>query len=193
MKSVIITSVCTVGLALSAVAYADSVDVQPVFDFDLSELDGTAILTRTDTGAGVTINTKELRRLGAHTVWWIAFTNPDQCETSCDCGSDADFDQNAKAAGTSVFWATGRVVDVFGQGNFAANASYGEFPTGFDQVLLDNGGILNEDTEVHVVVRDHGRPIPRHLDEQLTQFDGGCSRRNCADVQFAVFPGAACL
>ncbi len=142
---------------------------------------------------GVTINTKELHRLGAYTVWWIAFINPLQCETPCECGSDADFEDNAADAGTSAFWATGRVVDFFGQGNFAANANYGEIPTGFDQVLNDNGGIADKTTEVHVVVRNHGRPIPRHLDEQLTQFNGGCSIRNCADVQFAVFPGAACL
>ncbi len=191
IKTFIALSALTLGFTSMSGAAADSeVDVQPVLDINTGEpVDGTATLTRTDSGVGFTINTRGLQAGGTYTVWWSGFNHPEECENKCACGSPADFNGNSAAAGASTFWATGRVADKYGQATFAATVAYGEFP---DETFYPRG-IDSAHAEVQLFIRGHGRPIPKLLEEQLTTFGGGCDIRNCFEPQFVIFPSPTCV
>ena len=92
-----------------------------------------------------------------------------------------------------MFWATGRVIDRFGQAVFAADVAYEVLPAGDDQVPFgDFARPIEEGAEIHIIVRSHGLPITSLLEEQLTSFDGGCDIRACDDVQFSVHSSPTC-
>ncbi len=172
------------------------INVADVFTFDNESVDGTATLIRTDSGVSYTLSTRSLQEDGAYTNWWVNFNDPKKCETPCACGSDADFEDPdlIAAIGIGVFYATGRVVDEWGQADFAANIAYGALPDGDDQVPFGPGfdNPIEPGAEIHLVVRTHGKPVRGRLEEQLNSFGGACDVRDCEDVQFAVNPSPTC-
>ena len=165
---------------------------------DGGEVIGTSELVRdfTERRVSMTLNTRELRRNAPYTVWWVVFNDPSLCANPCACGPD-DL-SNPGEIGIGVFWATGGTSDRFGQATFAAQIDEGEVPEGEDQVPFIEGVQFDrpiedaEEAEIHLVVRDHG-PLQRALlEEQITQFDGGCPAGGCFDRQFSVHQSLSC-
>ena len=167
--------------------------------FDPEEIDGSSILVRTETGIAYTLSTRELAPGAAYTNWWVAFNNPEDCVDPCNC-SDVDFANPDEVI--SVFWATGRVADSNGQGDFAANVDFGELPSNPDQVAFGLANPIEPGAEVHVIVRTHGEAsaLPDVLEAQLTEFNGGCAATSnedpaddaCFDLQFSVHRSPVC-
>lgn len=154
---------------------------------------GSSALTRSGKGISTIINTDALGAEYAYTVWWVVFNKPRHCSDN-ECGED---DLCVEAGGTnagdnSIFWATGRVSDPWGQASFKAHLDRnGELP---GQVLCGEG-ITNKNAEIHMVVRNHGSAYDLTdaglLEEALTTFNGGCNpgeinEGKCEDVQFAI-------
>lgn len=182
-----------VTLGFAGAAQAHETSAAPVERFSDGEVDGTSILHRIgDQGrVAMTLETRELRESSPYTVWWVVFNNPELCATPCACG-DPDF-ANADEIGIGVFWATGRFSDRNGQADFAAQVDEGELPQGPDQVPIATPLDDEDDAEIHLVVRSHGRPLsePTQL-RQLTELNGGCPPNECVDVQFAIHPSPSC-
>jgi hypothetical protein len=116
-----------------------------------------------------------------YTIWWVIFNNPEKCASS-PC-AESDLSPTARGAtGGAVGIATGQVLRANGRGNFGARLSVGD-TTGF----LFGPGLLKPWTaEIHLVVRNHGQPLPGKVDEQITTFGGGCDVNTCTDDQFAM-------
>ena len=184
----------------SALSIADTsyADVQRFSDE--SVVDGSTTLFVRVEGKGVTytMNASDLKKNHAYTNWFVTFNNPENCDTACACG-DVDFDNPdpmAKHVDIGVFWATGRVSDKHQeQAVFAANADYGVLPAGFDQVPFypDFASPILAGAEVHIITRDHGKAKKgSKLEAQLSEFDGGCPKDGCVDVQFSINPSPSC-
>jgi hypothetical protein len=145
-------------------------------------------------GVAYTMNASDLEKNHAYTQWFVTFNKPALCATPCECGADEDFETNMADIG--VFWATGRVSDKHqAQAVFAANADYYVLPTGSDQVPFPGfASPIQEGAEVHIITRDHGKAKKgRKLEAQLSEFDGGCPKNGCMDVQFSINPSPSCV
>lgn len=148
----------------------------------------SSVMIRNADGVAYTISTTGLLPGGAYTNWWVIFNEPQFCSPP-GCGAD-DFPQNGgnPNAGASVLWATGRVVDANGQGNFASHLAAGGVSSAPGQVLF-GPALLNPRAEIHIIVRSHGPASgdPNVLQLQLTTVAGGCSLSNpCQDQQFVL-------
>ena len=159
----------------------------------------------------------------AVTLWWVIFNDPARCTANpggaVQCGNvdvfGAPFLQSVADgapdptliapnldARPGVLFATGGVTTRKGRVRLVASlyrSAAGERLTlapGADPMGLGRG-LESAEAEIHLVVRDHGRPVFRDLLPQITQFlDPYCSdpnllyfagRNTCADEQFAVF------
>jgi hypothetical protein len=176
----------------SATAHADgraNVTVNPVFTFDLDEIEGaSSTLIRTDNGVSMVLSTSGLEP-GAYTVWFIVFNDPEACfnppADDIPCGDDpADFEVgNPARSGFTL--ATGHIVDDSGEATFAGHLNVGD-------LLLNNDLELDEvlenarTAEVHLIVRFHGEADPGRIHEQLRT--GEFDDPSVVDVQFAVNP-----
>ena len=141
-----------------------------------------ATLHRSEDGVELNLDTKLPE--GAYTSWWVVFNHPEYCEDGCD---DADLENPAVNA--SVFYATGEIVDDEGMVNFNAELLEGILPTGDDQIVLGEDGLVDSfSAEIHPVIRTHGEVIPGQEELQTTTFNGGCPPEGCQDIQFALFP-----
>jgi hypothetical protein len=148
-----------------------------------TQLEGASSqLVRTDAGVTATFETHSLEAGAVHTLWWVVFNEPENCEAgtvgSCGLG-----DLMNDLAVPSLLWGAGNVAEDSGTGGFGAHLRVGNPPgeVRFGPGLLDPWG-----AEIHVVVRSHGAPIPGQVHEQLTAFIGGCDVNICANLQFAV-------
>ena len=193
----IASAIVTVAFAAFApltLAETSYVDVQRFSDESVVEGSTTLFVRVEGKGVAYTMNASELKKDHAYTNWFVTFNNPDMCTTSCAC-AEVDFDKVDVDIG--VFWATGRVADKLGQATFAANADYGlPLPAGVDQVPFypDFASPIMEGAEVHIITRDHGKKKKgKKLEEQLTEFNGGCPKDGCVDVQFSVNPNPTCV
>ena len=159
----------------------------------------------------------------AVTVWWVIFNAPENCYgnpvpgTNCT-GLDlfgAEFIESMENgtpnpgliapnldAKPAVVYASGDVTRANGRIRFAASIfkspaeTHLALPAGVDPMGFGRA-YENEDAEIHLVVRDHGKAVPGQTLVQTTNFlDPYCSDPNllffsgdnlCIDVQFAVF------
>lgn len=136
--------------------------------------------------------------------WWAIFNRPENCSDDV-CGVDDVFlvDEQgnrlkneegaarpnlpARAATEfSLLRATGTIIDVDGSAEFRAHP-----PIGDTQEVYFGPGLLNlMGSEVHLIVRTHGPPIPGRLHEQLNTDWGGCPegwpKTPCGDLQVAI-------
>lgn len=188
--TVSVLAALTVTLAAPATVAGTSYSDVQKFE-DESVVDGTSILTRTKKGVAYTLNTRMLRKNRTYTNWFVTFNNPRKCNTPCAC-DESDFENSKVRIG--VFWATGRISDRHGQAVFSGHTDYGKLPTGFDQIVEGLERPLRRRSEIHIVVRDHGKPLRlrRKVEEQLNSFNGGCGRRDCKDVLFAIHRSPFC-
>ena len=165
----------------------------------------------------------------AVTLWWVIFNDPDECSANPggmeQCGAVDVFGEAFLAsiasgapdpsliapnldAGLAVLYATGGITDATGGITLAASIYRS---TGGQPLQIPNAGAIadplglgsgltNQDAEIHLVVRDHGRRMRGGETMQISSFlDPYCSDPNllyfagenvCADAQFAIFaPG----
>jgi len=112
---------------------------------------------------------------GAYTNWWVIINNPEACTDGvCD---EADVFENP-ATNSSVFWATGGIVEKNGVGNFSARIEVGELPTGQDQFVFGLGLVNPATAEVHIIVKYHGPASddPNELYLQTNTLTGLCDQ-----------------
>lgn len=190
-------------------------DRQPVYDFATGEQVPRAwsVLWRIDDDHGGEDRiASRVRTWGtprhAVTLWYVVFNDPGNCSDGV-CGEDDIFVDGMMDKGpdldaideaeVSVVYAAGRVVRRSGRVVLRGGLEEDEVPGGTNQVVIghpDDGSLIPspvtgikdvEESEVHVVVQDHGRAhrnrALRH--QQLTQFQGACNP-DCVDIQFAV-------
>ncbi len=153
----------------------------------------SSVLIRNANGVAYTTSTTGLLAGGAYTVWWVIFNNPEFCSPP-GCAAK-DFPPNGDPrVQASVLWASGRVVDGRGQGNFSSHLAARGVSAAPGQILFGPALLDAFGAEIHLVVRSHGPASmnPVVLNAQLTTFGGNCSiiPNPCQDQQAAQhFPG----
>jgi hypothetical protein len=175
--------------ALSAAAVAETVSTVPVIQLPSLEAVGdgavSTIIRDTD---GVTVNVHTRLEPGPHTLWLLVWNDPSRCSaTPCSPSVDAP---------DSVLYAGGNLIISTGRAWYGARLGVGETGDvigGAQQLgLTDPMG-----AEVHAVLRSKGPVIIDRLEEQLSNFGGGCDVNQCANVQGAAHvpgaPGAASM
>ena len=168
---------------------------------DLSET-GEATLFRTRRGVVANINVEDLN-YGVYTLWWVIWNNPEACGT--DGCTDADFGR--PEVDVDIGYAGGGFVGRRGKLRRTVWLFEGQSLNGFptELGLTSGSGLMDaQDSEVHIVVRDHGEPIWGLIRDMRSTFQGGCTYddlppsvpevygtpgpNTCVDVAFAVFP-----
>lgn len=147
---------------------------------------GKATLKRKKNHIEGKIKTKDLTP-GAYTVWWIIFNDPSACIDGCD-GSDLRDSEGVPNPGTSVAFASGKVVKKNGKGNFRAKLKVGD-----NSGALFGPGLTNlSGAEIHMVIRYHGPKVKAFMPAQINSFGGGCIGFGgdfaCYDPQAVGFP-----
>jgi hypothetical protein len=145
-----------------ATATAESVEV------------GTSTLTRTDSGIALVLHTTGLQAGHAVTIWWMVFNHPEACVSGAATPDPDDprcgmADMENAAAGLSVLYAAGNIVDEDGAADFGAYLQEGDTDgalEGMDLGLLDAAAV-----DVHLVVRDHGPADPHMVAGQIRTFE----------------------
>lgn len=139
---------------------------------------------------------------GAYTIWYVIFNDPGNC--SGDCGED-----DLMLPGTGIIWATGKVVQANGIGNFSDKLYVGEHRDPGTQEVFVGDNLSSplaypKMSEVHLIVKYHGLASddPNVLQEQVSTFLGSCGEDDgansfdagpvfgtqCFDPQAAIFP-----
>jgi len=126
------------------------------------------------------------------TIWLVVINYPEAC-TSVPC-TEADIFGSipANPTKTSVCYLTGQVVRNNGKGVFAGQLGAGTNHGCFFPEDPNPYGLMDAArAEVHLVVQEHGSPLPggEGLEEQVSQFQGGCNTE-CVDTQFATHVAA---
>ena len=143
---------------------------------------GSSQLVRTNAGVTATLQTPSLEPGAVYSLWWVVFNAPENCGagTVGTCGLG---DLMNDAAMPSLLWGAGHVVGGDGMGNFGAHLRVSHPP---GEVRLGPGLLDARGAAIHLVVRNHGAPIPDRLSVQLSSFNGGCDVNICSNDQFAV-------
>ncbi len=137
----------------------------------------SATLTRHNGMVRYNITTNNLDAGAAYTNWWVIWNDPTECDGGCD-GTDLG------VPGSSVLWATGRVLNNHGNAQFSALLHENSAP---GQVLFGPGLTDAENAEIHVVIQAHGQVNPMHVYEQTHYVEAGCNP-TCVDQQAVAFP-----
>lgn len=191
-------------LALSTPPSNLTVTEAPVLTFDGSDRSfGTSTLVRHDDAVEGWIHTTGLGPDETVTLWWVIFNEPDRC-TPPACDADDIFSEGDPTAALATDRiAAADVVVGHAAGGVARDGAIslafaldeGE-PVADRQIGTSPGLRSARAAEIHLVVRSHG-PVGANLQDQLTTFDGGCTRflvppdrpagrGECGDIQFAV-------
>jgi len=142
-------------------------------------------------GSVMAVRGSDLPEGHAVTAWWVIFNRPEMCSDGV-CGEDDVLPMPGnEAAGVSVLFADGQVINNEGNGFFwdalgRADTMEAVFGPGLTNPLT---------AEIHYVLRTHG-PVQENIkEEQLTTLMGGCAAEAphapCKDLQYAVFKQAA--
>ncbi len=150
-----------------------------------------SILIRNENGIAYTISTTMLQPSSPYTNWYAIFNHPEFCSDPGCGGKDLPppFGTGDPRVEGSLVWATGRVVDANGQGNFSGHLGVGKAAA--PGVVPAGDGLLNPlGAEIHIAVRAHGPALTgAALQAQLTMLNGGCPPNpaaNCQNVQVAM-------
>ena len=201
----VVTTLAAIGLLLAGlVMYGNVVSAAPaaegntvpVMDFEdhgkvmvmNPRQRGTSDLVRTVDGLSMNIDTSDLP-VGAYTVWWTIFNNPDLCTPGgCSMGDDTGKDGKPNPAEGSVLWATGGIVGPDRMGHFSASLGVG-LENAPGQVGRGPGLIDPMGAEVLLALRYHGPTLwddSEALTGQITTSKGSCDVFDCYDVQAAL-------
>lgn len=156
---------------------------------------GSSTLTRTGSGIALDLHTTGLQAGHAVTVWWMVFNHPQACVSGATTDDPGDprcgmADMSNPAAGLSVLYAAGHVIDEDGVADFGAYLQEGDTDGALEGMAL---GLLDAAAaDVHLVVRDHGPADPQMVVEQIHTF-GACNPPtppdkplSCTDLQMSV-------
>ena len=121
------------------------------------------------------------------TIWLLVINYAEAC-ASMPCVEDDVFGSlPANPTKATVCYLTGQLVRNNGKAAFSGRLGAGSnhgcfFPEDPNPYALSDAARA----EVHVIVQEHGSPLPggAGLEEQLTQFLGGCNP-DCVDTQFS--------
>jgi len=141
--------------------------------------------------------------VGAYTVWWVVFNNPEECVGGCNVS-----DLFNPAVGGSVFFSTGLIVeddgapgDGLGSALFRDVHYIGSYRGVFGhQDIIPGPNVDSKGAEIHNIIKYHGAPSgdPEVLHDQLTTLLGSCGMDangfvdptgtiQCFDPQFVAF------
>ena len=163
---------------------------------NVEDVSGFARLIRDRSGITVELSTTGLDPHRVHTVWWVVFNAPENCNsmavmtpvTEGQRCSEADLFDPATESG--VIWASVMPVSDLGIGQVSVRLPEGDL-TG-QTPLVDITGvnplINSKKAEVFVDIRQHMEPGENVL-EQITTFELACPPDECLTVQTSVFPG----
>ncbi len=151
---------------------------------------GFAQLTAEPFAVSMVFEANELTTGDAVTAWWVVFNQPELC-TDQVCGEDDVLPPPGNtAAGVSVLYADGKVVDTQGKARFASIL----LPNDTTEAIFGPGLTNPMGAEIHLVLRTHGPMVLELRSEQLSSLNGGCDpeppNTPCRDVQFAIFAPA---
>ena len=169
-------------LSLGSLAYAAKVTTAPVNDLStFAPIGDGAVSTIIREIDGVTVTVHTTLDPGPHTVWLLVWNDSSRCTADGGGCLPPPFGSDPP---DSVFYATGNVVPSTGVGNFTARLGVGE--TANVTGGIEQAGLTNPmGAEIHAILRSKGSVIPDLLDEQLSNFQGGCDVNACANVQGA--------
>lgn len=163
--------------------------------------DGTATLTRTNSGVSMTIHTSVGGQLfdlpagtplaanwevgDATTNWFVVFNNPGGCTDPCGEDDIIRGIPDGGPAQVSVHFAAGH-----NAGGSSWNAA-GSLREGDTSGMLFGVPLQDAMTaEIHIVARSHGPMaslLPGERGSALNSVDGGCGTNTCGDAQAAIF------
>lgn len=173
-------------IVTSQFAVAETVTTIPIVNLpNLDAVGGGAVSTIVRDTGGVTVTMHTTLEPGPHTLWLLVWNNPSGCaSTPCTPPPSGGSDPP-----DSVIYAGGNLIISTGRAEYGVRLDVGDTSDiigGREQLGLTNpaGG------EVHAVLRSKGAIIPDRLEEQLSNFEGGCDVNQCANVQAAAhLPG----
>ena len=145
---------------------------------------GQSHLTRNHKGLRANVRTSGLTPGDVVTMWITTFQNPDGCDGACDIPPE-DFPGglgSTQVAGAAIVPNNGRL-GIAGKLDVGDEVVFGGMFGGPVVQVFDNPF----GSEVHLVVRTHGPPIPGRLDEQMSLFPGGCDENACENIQVALY------
>lgn len=127
-----------------------------------------AQLAAVDGGAFVSFDTVGLKPGHVHTLWFVAISNPSVCATVPCTGKDVLL--NTDAVQADAGFAGGVIAKEDGSASFAFFQPQGALTNGwFGRGLNDV-----ENSEIHLVVKDHGPIIEGRVTEMLSTFRDAC-------------------
>ena len=159
---------------------------------------GASTLMRYENAVDMTIHTTGLEPGHVYTVWYVIFNNPDACGDECGPhdfpagvpGAKVGPEEPNPAVQASVLWAAGNVVGPSGIGEFRGRLERGN-PPGF--VIFGPGLVDPMNSDIHLLVRSHGRAMLGKVAEQMSTPQGLCAVTKpdaashlCLDVQSAI-------
>jgi len=131
-----------------------------------------AQLVRTDGGVSASLHTNSLNPGNVYTMWWIIVKNPDECAGDTCTAGDVLFNTDALQA--DVTYAGGIVAGGSGMGTLSSHLSVGDLSNSW----FGNGFQDARNSEIHLVVNDHGPKIPGLVGEMLHTYRGGCTNES---------------
>lgn len=131
--------------------------------------DAMARLVRHNNGARATLQTRDLAPGHAHTLWWVVINAPENCASSPCSSADVLFSDDVVQA--NVAYGGGNVVGGSGKATFAAHFSTGPVPGGWFASEFSNP----RGAEIHLILMDHGPPVPGLVSDQISTLRGGCT------------------
>jgi len=187
--SLIAAAACALlGLVAVAISASAADAKKPVYWFeDTSQPGGNVVpgaystLNRFDSGISMNYHTTGLRDGHAYTVWWVIFNNRGACTAAGGGCSNDDVERAimgiSNAPGVGVHYAAGHVIGTKWSGAFGGQLKSNDI-SGCVKVpplsLVCNPLTNPTGAEVHLVLHDHGPPIPGKVNEQISTFEGGC-------------------
>ena len=193
----------TASVSSAAPAVRQTVDVVRI---DGAANDGSATLTRTNSGVSMTMSTTvggvkfdlpfspppdpglgEDWEVGdATTNWFVVFNTPDGCTDPCGEDDVIAGIPEGGPAGVGIHYAAGHVA------GSASWHSAGSLREGDTSGILFGLPLIDAMTaEVHIVARSHGAmasiPPGSERGYALNSVDGGCAANVCGDAQAAIF------
>ncbi len=174
---------CALLILTCPLANAETVSTAPVVRLSTrAAVGGGAISTIVRDTSGVTVTVHTKLEPGPHTLWLLIWNDPSRCSAT-PCPPPVDPPDSVLYAGGNLIISTGRAW-------YGARLNVGETADiigGIEQMGLTNP----MGAEVHAVLRSKGPVIMGRLEEQLSNFEGGCDVNECANVQAAAhIPGA---
>lgn len=200
MRHRIVVVVALAGLvaagSLPATAAGPSVGEVRTFPGPGTVIEGAqATLVRQPHGISFTFSTVGLEPGHVHTIWFVAFNNPEACTSPmmdgaikiAECGLP---DLGLPAVQATAVWGAGNVAGGSGRSTFSGRVRVGDI-SGCDHRLPCNQGLTDpEGAEIHLVLRTHKEMIPHLVSKQMHSFNRGCEvgepNVGCANIQFSV-------